>query len=52
LIVGKLAPALIAGCPIIIKPAPETPLDALVLAELVDELGLPPGVVSVLPGGR
>ena len=52
LIIGKLAPALIAGCPIIIKPAPETPLDALLLAELVEQLGLPPGVVSVLPGGR
>jgi acyl-CoA reductase-like NAD-dependent aldehyde dehydrogenase len=51
LIAGKLAPALIAGCPIIIKPAPETPLDALLLAELVEELDLPPGVVSVLPGG-
>ena len=51
LIAGKLAPALIAGCPIIIKPAPETPLDALLLAEMVDELDLPPGVVSVLPGG-
>jgi acyl-CoA reductase-like NAD-dependent aldehyde dehydrogenase len=52
LIVGKLAPALLAGCPIIVKPAAETPFDALLLAELVDELGLPPGVVSVLPGGR
>jgi aldehyde dehydrogenase (NAD+) len=52
LIVGKLAPALLAGCPIVIKPAAETPLDALLLAELVDEAGLPPGVVSVLPGGR
>jgi acyl-CoA reductase-like NAD-dependent aldehyde dehydrogenase len=52
LIAGKLAPALLAGCPIIIKPAPETPLDALLLAEMVDELGLPPGLVSVLPGGR
>ena len=52
LIAGKLGPALLAGCPIIIKPAPETPLDALLLAELVDELDLPPGLVSVLPGGR
>ena len=51
LIAGKLVPALLAGCPVIIKPAPETPLDALLLAELIDELGLPPGVVSVLPGG-
>ena len=52
LIAGKLAPALLAGCPIIIKPAPETPLDALLLAELVEEAGLPAGLVSVLPGGR
>jgi len=52
LIVGKLVPALLAGCPVVIKPAPETPLDALLLAELVAELDLPPGVVSVLPGGR
>jgi acyl-CoA reductase-like NAD-dependent aldehyde dehydrogenase len=52
LIAGKLAPALLAGCPIVIKPAAETPLDALLLAEIVDEVGLPPGVVSILPGGR
>jgi acyl-CoA reductase-like NAD-dependent aldehyde dehydrogenase len=51
LIAGKLAPALLAGCPIIVKPAPETPLDALLLAEIVDELDLPPGVVNVVPGG-
>jgi acyl-CoA reductase-like NAD-dependent aldehyde dehydrogenase len=52
LIAGKLAPALLAGCPVIVKPAPETPLDALLLAELIDDLDLPPGLVSVLPGGR
>jgi acyl-CoA reductase-like NAD-dependent aldehyde dehydrogenase len=52
LIAGKLGPALLAGCPIVLKPAAETPLDALLLAEVVDEAGLPPGVVSVLPGGR
>ncbi len=52
LIAGKLVPALLAGCPVIVKPSPETPLDALLLAELVDELDLPAGVVSVLPGGR
>jgi len=52
LIVGKLVPALLAGCPIIVKPAAETPLDALLLAEMLEELDLPPGVVSVLPGGR
>jgi acyl-CoA reductase-like NAD-dependent aldehyde dehydrogenase len=52
LVVGKLAPALLAGCPIVIKPAPETPLDAVLLAEIVDEAGLPEGLVSILPGGR
>ncbi|HEY8527609.1 MAG TPA: aldehyde dehydrogenase [Acidimicrobiales bacterium] len=51
LIAGKLAPALVAGCPIIVKAAPETPLDALLLAELVEQLDLPPGVVSILVGG-
>ncbi len=51
-IVVKLAPALLAGCAVVLKPAPETPLDALLLAEMIDGLGLPPGVVSVLPGGR
>ncbi len=51
-IVVKLAPALLAGSAVVLKPAPETPLDALLLAEMIDELGLPPGVVSVLPGDR
>jgi acyl-CoA reductase-like NAD-dependent aldehyde dehydrogenase len=50
LIVTKLIPALLAGCAVIIKPAPESPLDALLLAEMVSESDLPPGVVSVLPG--
>jgi acyl-CoA reductase-like NAD-dependent aldehyde dehydrogenase len=50
LVVGKVAPALLAGCSIVVKPAPETPLDALLFAELVEEAGLPPGVVSFLPG--
>src|ERR1700748_2627547 len=51
LIMPKLIPALIAGCAVIIKPAPETPLDALWLAEMIEQLNLPEGVVSVLPGG-
>jgi acyl-CoA reductase-like NAD-dependent aldehyde dehydrogenase len=51
LIMPKLIPALIAGCTVIIKPAPETPLDALWLAEMIEQLDLPEGVVSVLPGG-
>lgn len=50
--VFKLVPALIAGCPIVLKPAPETPLDATVMAELIQAVGLPPGVVSILPGDR
>ncbi len=48
----KLAPALAAGCSIVIKPAPETPLDAYLLADVLDEAGVPKGVVSILPGGR
>jgi acyl-CoA reductase-like NAD-dependent aldehyde dehydrogenase len=52
LVVGKLAPALLAGCPIVVKPAPETPLDSLLLAEILEEAGLPEGLVSILPGGR
>ncbi|BBY83658.1 aldehyde dehydrogenase [Mycolicibacterium pulveris] len=52
LIMPKMIPALIAGCTVVIKPAPETPLDAMWLAEMLDELGLPEGVVSIVPGGR
>ncbi|MBV9090936.1 MAG: aldehyde dehydrogenase [Mycobacteriaceae bacterium] len=50
LIVTKLVPALLAGCSVVVKPAAESPLDALLLAKLLDEIGLPRGVVSVLPG--
>jgi aldehyde dehydrogenase (NAD+) len=52
LTMSKLAPALLAGCTVVLKPAPETPLDAFILAEAVAEAGLPPGVVNVVPGGR
>jgi aldehyde dehydrogenase (NAD+) len=52
LLMPKLIPALIAGCTVVIKPAPETPLDTLWVAEMTEELGLPDGVISVLPGGR
>ncbi|MCX4095553.1 aldehyde dehydrogenase [Nocardia sp. alder85J] len=48
----KLAPALLAGCTVILKPAPEAPLNAYLFAELVAAAGLPEGVVSVLPAGR
>ncbi|MBI5199948.1 MAG: aldehyde dehydrogenase family protein [Elusimicrobia bacterium] len=46
----KLAPALACGCVVILKPAEQTPLSALRLAELMEEAGLPPGTVQVLPG--
>jgi acyl-CoA reductase-like NAD-dependent aldehyde dehydrogenase len=46
----KLAPALAAGCTVVLKPDPQTPLTALRLAELASEVGVPPGVVNVVPG--
>src|SRR5437764_2689048 len=46
----KVAPALAAGCTIVIKPAEFTPLTALAFAELADEVGLPPGVLNVITG--
>ncbi|HUY22520.1 MAG TPA: aldehyde dehydrogenase [Acidimicrobiales bacterium] len=49
---AKLSPALVAGCTVVFKPAPETPLDAFRLAELFEAAGLPKGVLSVLPAGR
>ncbi len=50
LITTKLVPALLAGCSVVLKPAPESPLNALLLAEMLDQADLPRGVVSVLPG--
>ncbi|MGY2028178.1 aldehyde dehydrogenase [Nocardia gipuzkoensis] len=52
LTVAKLIPALLAGCTVVLKPSPETPLDAYLMAELLQHSGLPPGVVSILPGDR
>jgi betaine-aldehyde dehydrogenase len=49
---SKLAPALLTGCSIVIKPSPETPLDAFLMAELLEQAGIPKGVVSVVPAGR
>jgi aldehyde dehydrogenase (NAD+) len=42
---------LAAGCSVVLKPAPETPLSALALADLAQEAGIPPGVLNVVPGG-
>ena len=48
MITRKAAPALAAGCPIIVKPAAETPLSALALAELADRAGIPAGIFNVI----
>ena len=48
----KLAPALLTGCTLILKPAPETPLDAFLLADLLKAAGVPDGVVNVVPADR
>ena len=50
LVAHKLAPALAAGCAVVLKPASQTPLSALLLAELETEAGLPPGWVNVVAG--
>jgi betaine-aldehyde dehydrogenase len=46
----KLAPALAAGCAVVLKPDPATPLTALRLAELAADVGFPPGAVNIVPG--
>jgi acyl-CoA reductase-like NAD-dependent aldehyde dehydrogenase len=52
LTVTKVMPALLAGCSVVLKPAPESVLDAQLLAEMIEAAGLPPGVLNVVPGGR
>jgi aldehyde dehydrogenase (NAD+) len=49
---AKLAPALLTGCTAILKPSPESPLDAYLLGEIAKEAGLPEGVLSILPADR
>lgn len=49
LVAHKLAPSIAAGCPIILKPAPQTPISALKLGEVIREAGWPAGALSVLP---
>src|SRR2546421_472899 len=48
----KLGPALAAGNTVVLKPAPETVLDAFLMAEAALEAGLPPGVLNIVPAGR
>ncbi|CAN5146675.1 aldehyde dehydrogenase family protein [soil metagenome] len=52
LVMVKLAPALMAGCTVVIKPAAETPLDLRVLLEAAIAAGIPAGVINVVTGGR
>ncbi|MFJ2746049.1 aldehyde dehydrogenase [Streptomyces sp. NPDC087440] len=49
---AKLAPALLAGCTVVLKVSPETPLDSYLLAEICTEAGLPEGVLSIIPADR
>lgn len=48
----KIAPALLAGCTIILKPSPEAPLEGHILAEIAEMAGLPPGVFNIVPADR
>jgi glyceraldehyde-3-phosphate dehydrogenase (NADP+) len=52
LVAHKIAPAIAAGCPIVLKPASKTPISALFLAKIIHEAGLPPGALSILPMDR
>ncbi|QIB65059.1 aldehyde dehydrogenase [Kineobactrum salinum] len=52
MIANKLAPALIAGCTVILKASPEAPGEAYIMAEIAKEIGLPPGVINVLTADR
>lgn len=49
---GKVAPALMAGCTVVMKPAPETPIEAYILAEAAEEAGLPGGVLNLVCADR
>ncbi|MFT5722785.1 MAG: aldehyde dehydrogenase (NAD+) [Motiliproteus sp.] len=49
-LVGKMAPALAAGCTLVVKPAEQTPLQDFIIAEVFDKVGLPAGVFNLIPG--
>ena len=52
LITYKIAPALLAGCTVILKASPEAPGEAYVMAEVAEAVGLPPGVLNVVTADR
>jgi len=49
---GKIAPALVAGCTVVMKPAPETPIEAYIIAEAAEAAGLPAGVLNLVTAHR
>ena len=49
---NKIIPAMLAGCTVIMKPAPQTPAEAFIIAECAKEIGLPPGVLNLVPADR
>jgi aldehyde dehydrogenase (NAD+) len=48
--IGKIIPAMAVGCTVVLKPSPYTPLEALILGEIADEVGLPKGVLNIVTG--
>jgi acyl-CoA reductase-like NAD-dependent aldehyde dehydrogenase len=52
IMISKVAGALLAGCTVIMKPAPETPIEAYIIAEAAEAIGLPPGVLNLVPSHR
>ena len=52
IMISKVAGALLAGCPAIMKPAPETPIEAYIIAEAAEEIGMPKGTIGLVPAGR
>ena len=48
--IGKVVPSLAVGCTVVLKPSPYTPIEALILGELANEAGLPPGVLNIVTG--
>lgn len=52
ILINKIAPALLAGCAVIMKPSPETPLEAYIIAEAAEQAGFPEGVINLVPSHR
>jgi aldehyde dehydrogenase (NAD+) len=52
IMLNKIAPALLAGCTVVMKPSPETPLETYIIAEAAESVGIPPGVLNLTPAHR